>query len=305
MWGVSGGRAYSRGCIQGFGNRGREPPSPAELFLFVQHTGQVESSGESSQYVRELTHTRVPTLHTQGCGAGASPRGREKGADAPGLAEPRGAPRVRDSWQDPSSGSIPPRGCPCPLGLPAPAAAGPALRLRGADGLRRAPGRCSALRASTRGGKCPELLAEDWWSECLHPQAQAPRVGVQSGVGSGRLESRAAFSLLARVPSPADVHCGTAVPSLHPPSATSTRGSLFCRPPASPRPGAPSPHMPAAHGLFHPGLGVCCARGLIPAALQPLPSRREERAPPPSLGLGAHSEVVWWSYPPKAEITPS
>ena len=122
MWGVSGGRAYSRGCIQGFGNRGREPPSPAELFLFVQHTGQVESSGESSQYVRELTHTRVPTLHTQGCGAGASPRGREKGADAPGLAEPRGAPRVRDSWQDPSSQSCPQPRCRTPAAAATPGA---------------------------------------------------------------------------------------------------------------------------------------------------------------------------------------
>lgn len=211
--------------------------------------------------VRARPHSRARAPHT-GLQCLSLPKGERGGANAPGLAEPRGAPRVRDSWQDPSPGSIPPGPCPCPLGLPAPAAAGPALRLRGADGPRRAPGRCSALRTSTRGGKCLELLAEDWWSECLHPQAQAPWVGVQGGVGSGLLESRAAFSLLAHVPSPADVHCGTAVPSLHPPSATSTRGSLFCRPPASPRPGAPSPHMPAAHGLFHPGLGVRCARGL-------------------------------------------
>lgn len=240
--------------------------------------------------VCELAHTRMPALHTQGCGAGASPRGRERGANAPGLAEPRGAPRVRDSWQDPSPGSIPPRPCPCPLGLPAPAAAGPALRLRGADGPRRAPGRCSALRTSTRGGKCLELLAEDWWSECLHPQAQAPWVGVQGGVGSGLLESRAAFSLLAHVPSPADVHCGTAVPSLHPPLShqhqrlsllqTSSLTPPRCSLPAHACSSGPLPSR--AGGALCEGAPERASPGLtrlIPAALQPLPSRREERAP--------------------------
>lgn len=124
-----------------------------------------------------------------------------------------------------------------------------------------------------------------WWSECPPPGPDSPGEGPRwSRIRSPGVT--AAFSLLARVPSLADMHCGAAGLSPLPPApeafspADPSLTLPWCplhahacgsQPLAS---GAGGALCKGAPGRAGPGL-----TRLIPAVLQPLPSRREERAP--------------------------
>lgn len=144
-------------------------------------------AGADGLCVRARPHSRARDS-THRAAVPEPPRGG--GGDAPGLIEPGGAPRSQGQQAGPFLQVHSSWVLPLPFGPPRSSCCRPCSAAESSGWAEEASGRSSALRASTRGGACPELLAGDSGGQSIHPQAQTPRVRARGGAGSGRLESQ-------------------------------------------------------------------------------------------------------------------